>query len=327
MIGFGPRSIMEDTLVANTKTPFPIPDEVVSWIRSVFEQINNRVAYKLGRIPTVHETSLDMTFIEQVSQYSAPFMFPSDWIVRLETHFLGGGRHWGPWEIADIGVLVAFRSKHQIVGTKIALLQSKRLYPEESEVPSEDHPLDYATGFGRLLQAEQEFKSSIKKRHFHFTQDSRYRALEYADTQYSQILDYIKVNSIPVHYLFYHPPQVPSDTWLPAEAEQKTTSPPRCEVGCRVIHAHALDTRLGAAKLKKRQNPSYAEAIGTLQDRARLSPWTLQHFIADLVIGCKEGYIGGLNPMQDAGLQRVFFERAGPISAAISITIDSPFAG
>ena len=52
--------------------------------------------------------------------------------------------------------------------------------------------------------------------------------------------------------------------------------------------------------------------------------WRLEHFVADLVLGCQESYRGGTNPMQDAGLYRVFARRGGPISAAISISIDAP---
>jgi hypothetical protein len=42
-----------------------------------------------------------MSFIEEVSQHSAPVAFSSGWLVRLETHFLGGDRYWGRWEIAE----------------------------------------------------------------------------------------------------------------------------------------------------------------------------------------------------------------------------------
>jgi hypothetical protein len=52
--------------------------------------------------------------------------------------------------------------------------------------------------------------------------------------------------------------------------------------------------------------------------------WTLHNFVADLVIGCKEGYIAGVNSMEDEGLFRVFNLRSAPISAAISISIDAP---
>jgi hypothetical protein len=79
-----------------------------------------------------------MCFIAEVSEHSAPVKFSSGWLVRLETHFLGGGRYWGRWEIADIGVLVVFRRAAVVQQTKIALLQSKRLYPVEAQTTDKD---------------------------------------------------------------------------------------------------------------------------------------------------------------------------------------------
>ena len=66
--------------------PFVIPSEVVNWIREVFSSVNQRVSAKLTRFPTTHETSLDMSLIEEVSEHSAPVRFSSGWLVRLETH-------------------------------------------------------------------------------------------------------------------------------------------------------------------------------------------------------------------------------------------------
>jgi hypothetical protein len=306
-----------------SSVPFPIPTEVTAWIKSVFAEVNQRTSAKLTRIPNVHESSLDMTLIEQLSHYAAPFRFPSAWLVRLETHYLGGPRYWGTWEIADIGVLVVFRRKGVVQYTKIALLQSKRLYPIEAKAPAEDHVLDYETGFGRLLEAEQEFKSAIKPRTFTFSEDSRYRALEYGGDQYKAILKYSHDNKIPVHYLFHNPVTLPSQSRLPAEANSVGTDSEACNVGCRVVGAATLDERLDTANLKKLENPSFAQVrwrIVSLDDAC----WRLEYFVADLVMGCREGYRGGTNPMEDPGLLRVFSRRSGPISAAISITIDAP---
>lgn len=74
-----------------------------------------------------HETSLDLTVIEQLSQVASPLRFSGEWLVRLDTHYLGGGRHFGSWEIADLGVLVVFRRRGVVERVKVALLQSKRL--------------------------------------------------------------------------------------------------------------------------------------------------------------------------------------------------------
>jgi hypothetical protein len=302
---------------------FPIPTEVVDWIRSVFAEVNQRTSAKLSRIPNVHETSLDMTIIEQLSQYAAPFRFPSDWVLRLDTHYLGGPRYWGKCEIADIGILIIFRRKGIVERTKIALLQSKRLYPRELEAPAEDQLVDYEVGFGRLLESDQEFKSAIKPRKFTFANESRYRALEYRGDQYDAILKYTHNEGVPVHYLFHNPLTLPSGAILPVEADKNKTDSNLCEIGCRVVGAETLDDRLKAAKLRKLENPSFIQIAGTGASSDD-DWWRFEHFVADLVLGCKEGYRGGTNPMQDPKLFRVFSRRSGPISAAISITIDSP---
>lgn len=303
--------------------PFPIPKEVIDWIRSVFAEVNQRTSAKLSRLPNVHESSLDMTLIEQLSRYAAPFRFPSDWLLRLDTHFLGGPRYWGAWEIADIGVIVIFRTRGIVMRTKIALLQSKRLYPVEAETPSEDQLIDYEVGFARLLETEQEFKSAVKTRNFTFSEDSRYRALEYQGDQYKAILKYIEQSEIPVHYLFHNPLALPLRATLPVEVDKSSTDGGPCQIGCRVVGARTLDSRFSAAKLKKLENPSFAHVLGKAKEIDNAA-WRLEHFIVDLLMGCKEGYVGGTTPMEDANLFRVFSRRSGPISAAISISIDSP---
>jgi len=139
--------------------PFPIPDDVREWVRSVFSSCNARVTGKLDRLPTTHETSLDLSLIEALSQVSAPVRTPSGHLVRIDVHFLGGGRHFGTWEVADIGALLIYRSGTEVVRTKVALLQSKRLYPIEQAF-EEDSPLTYATGFGRLNTSDENFSAS-----------------------------------------------------------------------------------------------------------------------------------------------------------------------
>ena len=304
------------------KRPFSIPPEVIDWIRDVFAAVNGRVSSKLSAFPTTHETSLDMTFIEEVSQHCAPVAFSSGWLVRLETHFLGGGRYWGRWEIADIGVLVIFRRAGLVVQTKIALLQSKRLYPVEAQTTSEDHPLDYAVGFGRLLPADQEYKSAVKPRTFSFSRDSRYRAMEYGDGQYEAILNYEKETSVPIHYLLYNPLRLPLTVTYPVEAGGADTRGTSEPVGARVLAATALTEKL-SGQIKVGENPAF-DHIFASSWASTTAPWPLEYFIADLVLSCKEGHIAGVNPMTDEALYTVFNRRSGPISAAIAITIDAP---
>lgn len=302
--------------------PFAVPPPVLDWIRNVFAEVNRRSAATLTRIPTTFETTLDHGLIAHLSEYAAPFRFLSDWIVTLDTHYLGGGRYWGSWEIADIGMLVVFRRGGVIVGTKIALLQSKRLYPDEIENAVDMHPVDYGVGFGRLLASEGEYRAQVKPRLFHFSPQSRYRALEFRDEQYQGILDYGVKKKIPVYYLLYHPLDIPSSAALPAQAEEKNEAA-EARVACRILKADTLDRKLAAAGLKKAQHPAFATVAGAAADFDD-DFWTLHNFVADLVIECKEGYIAGTTPTEDDGLFQVFNRRSGPISAAISITIDAP---
>ncbi len=199
---------------------------------------------------------------------------------------------------------------------------AKRLYPDEVENATDIQPIDYRAGFSRLLASESEYRSSVKPRTFHFSPDSKYRALEYASDQYAAVLDYTRSNGIPVHYHLYNPVTVPWTTELPAAAEASAHLR-ELTVGCRVINATALDVKLQRANLTKSQNPSF-EQIGGSQSKLDEAFWTLHNFVADLVIGCKEGYLAGANPVEDMGLFRVFNLRSGPISAAISINIDAP---
>ncbi len=94
--------------------------------------------------------------------------------MQISTHYLGGGRHVSAWpglprrwEI-DIGVLVLFRQHGRLIRSKVALLQSKRLYPDELEW-DEDSPLDYMTGFGRLMRRDDDWADVVAPRTFSFT--------------------------------------------------------------------------------------------------------------------------------------------------------------
>lgn len=302
--------------MAQMPPPLDIPSGVIDWVRKVFSQVNARSSATISRIPNIFETTLDHSLIAHLAEFGAPFKFPSDWIVNLDTHFLGG-RYWGHWEVADIGILVVFRRKGQMLGTKIALLQSKRLYPDEIENAVDMHPMDYETGFGRLLSSDSEYKSQIRSRTFHFSGDSKYRALEYRNGQYEAILKYTEDYAIPVHYLLYNPVNIPFKAELPASTGNEAI--PETKVGCRVIKAETLDGKLN--HLKHAQHPSFKDVAGSPMAS---DLWTLHNFVADMVMGCKEGYVGGSNPINDPGLFRIFSLRGGPISAAISITVDAP---
>lgn len=301
--------------------PLPIPNDVREWIFKVFAECNRRVASKISRIPTVHETSLDLTLIEHLSQVAVPVRLLSDWTVRLDTHFLGGARHWGSWEIADIGVLFLIRRGGEVVRSKVAVLQSKRLYPIEQDF-EEDEPISRYRGFGSLWESDETFLRITTPREFHFLQRSRYKALVVSDSQYIAIRDYEDRYGIPVYYLLYHPLRIPSSRRLPLTDGRSIRG--NVKVGCRVVPAEALREALSACE--RAYTPSYGDLKFRLptpfDEPEHEVGWRMETFIADLLVQCETGYVA--TGPYDEGINAVFSERSAPISAAISITIDAP---
>jgi hypothetical protein len=302
-------------------TPLIVPEDVREWLRAVFRSGNERCSEKLMRCPTEYETSLDHTLIEHLTHFSSPFRFPGDWVVRIDTHFLGGGRHFEQWEIADIGVLVVFRHAGKVIRSKVALLQSKRLYPTEMAF-DEGGPMDYVIGFGRLFEADDEWAAVSASRRFGFTERSGYKALIVGDEQYKAIARYERQYSIPVYYFLYNPWRFPWTVEFPLMGEPVIDG--SCEVGCRVVPAEAL--RLAVRNREGSSAPSFGELAAALPDPFRVAEhragWRLEHFVVDLLVGCQTGYVAASR--QDAGLDRVFTQRGAPIASAIAITIDAP---
>ncbi len=302
--------------------PFPIPDDVREWVRSVFSSCNARVTGKLDRLPTTHETSLDLSLIEALSQISAPVRTPSGHLVRIDVHFLGGGRHFGTWEVADIGALLIYRSGTEVVRTKVALLQSKRLYPVEQAF-EEDSPLTYATGFGRLNTSDEEFLRVTTQRKFSFLRRGLYAATAIGDPQWRAIEGYEQRYAIPVYYNLYHPSAVPSHAYLPANSAAARAHS-TVGIGCRVIPA----TRLRSALAHKAVGsvPSFSDLHKSPRCRLGLDAagpgWRLENFFADELLQCSTGYIAG--SATDPGLTAVFTQRGAPIAAAIAITVAAP---
>src|SRR4051812_11146131 len=98
-----------------------IPEDVIAWLRGVFAACNGRITAKLSSNPNISEESLDQTWVEHLSHYSVPIELPSGWLIRIETHYLGGMRHFGNFEVADIGLLYFLRRGGEIVRSKVAL--------------------------------------------------------------------------------------------------------------------------------------------------------------------------------------------------------------
>lgn len=302
-------------------SPIQLPADVVDFLREVFSEANLRVTTKISQMPSTHETDLDFSLIEVLSCYAAPILLGSGWLVRIDTHYLGSGRHLGSWEVADLGIIIQFRQAGRLMRSKIGLLQSKRLYPNEQEYEGHD-PIDYLTGFGGLYEDDDSFLQVTRPRTFSFDRSSKYKALTVAGRQWDTISEYEELHGIPVHYLLYHPLFIPYATTVPRSSPQAPRGP--LHVGARVVPASSL--RIALRNRTRRYVPSYGDLEFLLPEpfdtQAQMTGWRLEKFITELLITCEEGYIA--QGETDQGLLAVFNRRAGPIAAAMSITFDAP---
>ena len=209
-----------------------IPNDIVDWFRDIFAASNRRLSERIQNVPAIPEPHLDTTFIEHLMAYAAPRMFPSGWSIRIDTHYLGGLRHYGNWEVADIGIFVFFQRGGSLIRQKVALLQSKRLYPTAGDI---DHLEEYDVriGMARLAQRDKYAPSMVSQRFFEFRETSQYRALSVQDNQYIAISKYMDKFHFPVFYLFYNPPKIPLQLQVPIKEYIKITENP--PLGARIF--------------------------------------------------------------------------------------------
>lgn len=292
-----------------------VPEDVTEWIRTVFRGCNERITEKLSNNPNLPEESLDLTWIEHLSQYSSPVTLSSSWTVKIETHYLGGLRHFRNWEVADIGVLIFFRQAGTLKRSKVALLQSKRLYPSNNTVQEEDR-IDYEIGFARLADPEALQQSVAVQAEFQFDDGCRYGALAAKSEQTKAIVDYEKQNKTPIYYQFYNPWRLPFIQRIPLSQFKRPTGD--LSLGKRVIPARAVHKLL--THYVAGQKPTVAE-VKSLCPGATYG-WQLEHFVADLLLACVEGAI--FKDISEERIQNLFYRRSGPISAAIAISIEAP---
>jgi hypothetical protein len=295
-----------------------IPETIREFVRQVFRECNHKVSNKLSKHPGTWETSLDFTFIEHLSNYAAPLKFEKNWVIRFDTHYLGGMRHWRNWEIADIGILILFRQNGKTIKSKISLLQSKRLYPNEISF-NEDKEDNYIRGFGRLYESDELYKSIIKPRVLNFDESSQYKAFKTKDEQWKAIIEYQNETGIPIHYLFYNPCKIPHSIEMPLTSDINYST---FSVGARVLPGQTVFDKF--YKEKEDYSPRFGELKYTLDapfnEAANEGGWRLEDFISDQLITCKQGYI--VRDDDDINLFRVFNRRSGPIASAFSITFD-----
>jgi hypothetical protein len=292
-----------------------LPDDVVGWLRNVFYECNARVTQKLCNNPNLPEESLDLTWIEHLSQFSSPVTLKSSCTVRIETHYLGGLRHFLKWEVADIGVLLFIKRAGRIERSKVALLQSKRLYPSTNQV-IEEGKVDYEIGFARIADPEDLARSIAVEAEFEFNEDCQYGALIVGSDQVKAIDAYERENNLSVYYQLYNPRVIPFVQRIPLSAYGKPHG--KLSLGTRVLPAKTVHRIIGGQA--KGYRPT-AKVFANVLDEPHVYGWCLEHFIVDLLLGCYEGSQFGA--ISDERIQNLFYRRSGPIAAAITITIEA----
>lgn len=299
-------------------TPLPIfPSTVHRYVGRVFAAVNRRVAEKIARVPNCSEPSLDLTFIEQLTQYAGPRVVAPGWAVRIDVHYLGGLRHFRSWEIADIGLLLFARQGRKTMAKKVALFQSKRLYPNSGGVVEESVE-DYHIGFGNLLPSAAPLPPVARAHTFPFTDRSKYQALKVDDEQYKAIAEYEKQREFPVHYLFYNPWTVPISYSYPISATRLKLGR-KGNGGCRVLPARALRAALSGKS--KGYSPTFDDVTGLVgKSKTHMHGWRVEHFVTNLLMKCKEGQL--FEGLEQDNVFALFNRRSGPIAAAVAVTVE-----
>jgi hypothetical protein len=276
----------------------------------------------LARQPASHEEQLDFQIFAALDKIGPRFFPGSCAAIEIETHWLGGRRHFERrWEIADVGVVVVLRRNGKLLWRKVALLQSKRLYSREIPV-AEMARSDYAIGIGRLVDRTETIQPLMPPRHFRFTPDCVYGAMRSGDEQSAIIDRYMREHRMPVYYSFYNPPTIPYEgevpriATMPLEVEE-------IELGCRVMTAR--DVHAAVRELPIGTTPQFRQIIlasPAMPGSFGHHGWRLEHFVADEVLRCREGR--RFDQAEDDDLHALLYRRDYPISSLIQVLIDLP---
>jgi hypothetical protein len=295
----------------------PLPAEVVAYVRKVFRACDKELSLRMARVPNVHETSLDMAFIDRLATFSSPTLVAPNWSVRIDTHFLGGRRHFHSWEVADIGLLVYVRVGGRVCAKKVALLQSKRLFPASGATVTPLSLDDYHVGFARLLPSAESTIAFETPTTFRFSNTSKYKSLQAGDHQAAAIAEFERTRKVPVHYLLYNPWDVPTEVCTPLTSAPRLTG--SGSAGTRVLPA-ALVAQQMMGKVPSFA-PTFQDLQGLVSGSQHLPGWRIDHFVAQLLLGCKQGTL--VEGEGQPSVQGIFSERSGPISAAFAIAIEN----
>jgi len=155
-------------------------------------------------------------------------------------------------------------------------------------------------------------------------EESRYEALKIKERQYEYIERFENDRGVPVQYLLYNPLSLPESVVFPLTSSQQQTRD--LEVGCRMVPAQ--DLRAAFDGEAEGYEPSYTDLrlrlLAPFNTVDHPAGWSLEHFVANLVLGCRQGYAADdLNDERLIGVTDLYF-RGAPIWAAIAVTVEAP---
>jgi hypothetical protein len=293
-----------------------LPVQVVEFLTSLIADCNRRISLQLATFPNAHEEALDLAFIAHFASMQGAIKFGSHWTVRIDAHYIGGGRHYRNWEVADLGIMAIFRRGGKIEKSKLTFLQSKKLYASPLKVQEYD-PF-HRQGMGRLLLTDDEHAEIVKPKLLKYTESSRYKALQLGSQQQEAMHSFSKRFETGIHYLLYNPSVLPWQIQTPVE---QAPSIPENKVGMRVIPKGLVDGMTGK---EKGYSPSYTDISKTFakqfKESSETAGWRIESFICDHFVTGNEGLVDESPDFRT--MIGLLSEKTSPISSALSITFD-----
>ena len=259
-----------------------------------------------------------MNFISYFSRHQTPVLLPCNWVIRIDAHFIGGGKHFQTWEVADIGLMIVFRRRGRVVKSKLALLQSKKLYADSLKY-SEESKYYRRFGLGRLLVPDEDHLELIKNKLLVFKENSKYKAFKKESEQQNAMSHFERRWDTKMYYLFYNPAVIPHSVKMPMEENPPI---PENAIGCRVIPKDQLESALNCKM--SGYTPSYKDLRDGLPTELSgqdfTAGWRLENFVSDLMVECKEGLVDDSANFES--LLILMNQKSLPMSCALSITFD-----
>lgn len=292
-----------------------VPHPVRRHVRRVFSTVNDKVTERISTCPNTPEESLDISFIEHLSSFAGPVVVSKGWAVRIAAHFIGNIRHYRRYEIADIGVVVVLKQGLSVVSRKLALLQSKRLYPTNHDVVELDN-FDYELGLALVTRSDAKERTLFSKVVYEFNEMSAYGAMKAGSNQCKAIQNHFGETNIPVHYMMYNPVTIPWSFSYPSVGT--ATDLPGRTFGIRVLEGTVVHELLG--NFSAGRSPRLSDFLGEKSGKDNSFGWSLEDFF-DEVIQCREGYL--FDGEKDDGIRSLFRRKSGPIFAVVEITIEN----